>query len=190
MQASVQADAAHPGRSADALGAPTSAESSAPGPHLEQYTKGQLVEFLRARGVVGKQQWSKETLLLKAQLAALRPTAPTAATDAAAVAAPTDGMVEAHRWAHKALHCAKQLVHAGKLHTDAVFWTPVEVSVGTCFSGIGTPEWAIQYLAAASRLVDKGDTQVTFKQCCATDAEPLCRQATSCINCTSLQLLL
>ncbi len=91
-----------------------------------------------------------------------------------------DRMVEAHRWAIKALKHARSKALSGDLPAQASIWTEGRISVGTAFSGIGTPECAVKYLVAAGQMLVPRDCLPVFELCFALDKETLCRKARLC----------
>jgi len=59
--------------------------------------------------------------------------------------------------------------------------------MGTSFSGIGTPEWAVRYLSAAVSAIQTSRQFAEFELRFVLDREALCRKARYCDVCTLLQ---
>ena len=89
----------------------------------------------------------------------------------------SDSMVEAHKWAHKAVNFAYTMAASGTLPHDAALWMEGRITAGTSFSGIGTPEWALKYIEAAGKNMQQGDPLPRFEVRFVLDREPACRKA-------------
>jgi len=135
---------------------------------LNTYSRQKLCQIMETLGVHVKKTAKKQTLVEEIL---------NFNKDAATTAHSCDNMVEAHMWAKKAIKFAFNRASTGEFDNKAALWAEARITMGTSFSGIGTPEWAVRYIAAAGRAMQSGDPLPEFQLQFVLDREPSCRKA-------------
>ena len=139
---------------------------------LQTYTRERLIELVKSWGGSVSKGAKKQDLVAEA-MRVIKP----ADCGCSDTGTDDDSMVEAHKWAHKAVTFAYNSALAGTLPSAAALWTEGRITMGTSFSGIGTPEWALGYLKAAGEMIPPADPLPGFQLLFSLDKEPACRKA-------------
>jgi site-specific DNA-cytosine methylase len=134
---------------------------------LNTYSREKLIQILGTHGVTAKKTVKKATLV--EDILNLR------SKHDVIVVKGSDNMVEAHRWAKKAVKFAFDKVATEEFDVEAALWSEPRITMGTSFSGIGTPEWAVRYLSAAGRAMENGNPLAEFELRFVFDREAVCR---------------